>query len=402
MVATTGKDTSLIYVWEDNFDQAPGGMIDRSKFVDTTDDDTGDAASTVEFYKQTFGSGVTMGTNEGSNNAERQFRPGSRQAEYILESQFDGSWSVDFTLTNPWFLKSMYGDPTTSGGEMDGGSAVTWEHEYSGQFPDSMQLVEQIEYQDSSGNSIYDHRILTGCIVSSMDVETDTEGVVEVSLDGAYANEYYQEDVVNKSDSERYYNQFTQPTTDHRPLHFGNTKMYFDQTPDSGSDTKITQRRMQDASLSLEGNVDMIYELGSRKAADFSPKAIEPELSYTRIVSEDASSTSAQDLKDMYGDTTKTRSERESPADPTMGTSDLEIQMEIDNARTPSEDSDVNRLTFVMEGSLVDSYSRNNVGDPESELEADVDRLITRTYVVAENETEIPKSENPTTYDSST
>ena len=379
MVATTGKDTSLIYVWEDSFDQTPGNMI-GSTFG-------------ISDYKQTFGSGVTLGTNEGSNNAERQFRPGSRQAEYILEAQFDGSWSVDFTLTNPWFLKSMFGDPTTTEGETIDSTVETWKHEYSGQFPDSMQLIEQIEYQDASGNSIYDHRILTGCVVSSMDVETDTEGVVEVSLDGAYANERYIEDVTNASDPP--YSQFTQPATDHRPLHFGNAKVYFDQTPESGSDTQVVQRLMQDVSLSLEGNVDMIYELGSRTAADFSPKAIEPELSYTRIVSEDASSTSAQDLKDMYGDTTKTREERNEPADPTMGTSDLEIQIDIDNARTVSDDADVNNMKFVMEGSLVDSYSRNNVGDPESELEADVDRLITRTYVVAENQTEVPKSNDP-------
>lgn len=364
MVAITGKDTSLVYIWEDSFDQAPGGMLGTSE--------------TITDVKNTFGSGVTLGTNEGSNNAEREFRPGSRQAEYILERQFDGSWSVDFTLTNPWFLKSMYGNPTTTDGQTDdGGSTITYEHEFSGQFPDTMQLVEQIEH--NSGQK--DHRILTGCIVSSMDVETDTEGVVEVSLDGAYADELYVEDVAGAASPP--YSTFTQPVTDYRPLHFGNTKLYFDEDPTDG--TKTQQRLIQDASLSLEGNVDMIYELGSRLAADFSPKAIEPELSYTRIVSENTGGNNAQDLRDMYGD-----GATDSPADPTMGTSDMEIQMEIYNAETPADtdSKDYNKLTFVMEGSLVDSYSRNNVGDPESEIEADVDRLITKTYVVAENETD--------------
>lgn len=356
MVVITGKDTSLVYLWEDHFDQDPDAVTDDI---------------TMDMF--TFGANVTLGTNEGANNAERQFRPGSRQAEYILEQQFDGSWSVDFTLTNPWFLRSMFGTPTS---EPDNDTEPTeYEHTFDGQFPHSLQLVEQVEHEDGR----IDHRIYTGCIVSSVDVDVDVEGVAEISVDGAYADELLVTDVNNEEEAP--YSEYDQPGTDHRPYHFGNAKMFIDREGDADPETTTMERRIQDASLSMEGNVDIIYELGSRIGADFSPKALEPDLSYTRLLEPE----DTQDIRDMYGGESL-----DSPADPTMGESDVEVQLQFDNAQTVDDEVDKNIITFVCEGGLVDSYSRNNVGDPESDIEADVDRLISRVWAYAENEEEAP------------
>lgn len=358
MVVTTGKDTSLVYSWETNFNDAPDTTIDTG------------SGETLADNSYTFGAGVTLGTNEGSNNAERVFRPGSRQAQYVLESQFDGSWSVDFVLTHPWFLKGFFGDPTTVDGRTDDGTTtgnvVTYEHTFDGKFPDTMMLTEQI---DRPGGKV-DQRVLTGCVVSSVEISVDVEGQAEVSMDGAYATETLYQDVANNGP----FSAIDQPTTTRRPLHFGQAKMYRD---------GATEALVQDASLSLEGNVDMVYELGSRIAADFSPKAIEPDLSYTRLVDPG----NFKDRKSMYGNEGD-GANISSPAQRRMGEDGIAVELTFNNDGDPQDDTDqpVNKVNWIAEGGLTDSLSKNNVGDPESEIELDVDRIVDSAYVVAENE----------------
>lgn len=354
-MALTGKDTGLVYRWEDSF-----------LMQDSTT--PGDYSTITDTENKTFGSGVTMGTNEGSNNAVRQFNPMNRQAEYIIEQQFAGSWSVDFTLTNPWWLKSIFGD-STSGSE----TAAPYSYTYDGKYPTPMVLIQQTEFPDGKKN----HRIYKGCVATTAEISVGVEDTVSISLSGAYADEELVKDVDNTTSPP--FSSYTQPSNPERPMHFGEAMLYVDQNGD-GSVTK--RSRVQDASLTLEGNVDMIYELGTRMGVDFSPKALEPSLSYSDIVrntSEDA----ASDVQRMYGSSTST-----SPRDPNMDGAAVKAQLEFDNGATGS---DKNALTFTLEGTFLDSYTRNNVGDPTADIEGDIDRLVTSVSAVAEHNSDTAK-----------
>lgn len=339
MAILTGKDTSVVYYWEDEFAGPPGDISDEEM--------------------KTFGSNVTIGTNEGSNNAVRQFQPGSRQAEYIIEQQFSGSWSVDFNLTNPSFLRTIFGEPSTEEVTAD----EEYEHTFDGQFPDSLVLVEQIENPDGT----FDHRVLTGCIASSVSVETSVEDMAEVSVDGAYVTEEFFKDVETE---ESPFDNFTQPGTDYRPMHFANASLYVDQDSDGDAER---QSLIQDASLELEGNVDIVYEIGTRLGVDFSPKALEPSLSYTRLVQDNDTT----DQEALYGEEAATE-----PNDPVMEDTEVYAEIVYDNAQSAP---DQNVFTFEMYGTLADSLSRSNIGDPESEIEFDVDRLVSEVNVIVEN-----------------
>ncbi len=345
MAVLTGKDTSVVFYWEDEFAQDPAEVSDEEM--------------------KTFGSNVTIGTNEGSNNAVRQFQPGSRQAEYIIEQQFSGSWSVDFTLTNPSFLRTMFGEPETDELVAD----EEYEHRFEGQFPESLILVEQVENSDGT----FDHRILTGCIASSVSVDSDVEDMVNISVDGAYVTEELFEDV-DDEETEAPYESFLQPATDYRPLHFANANLYISE--DDTEDATVRQSLIQNASLDLEGNVDIVYEIGTRLGVDFSPKALEPSMSYTRLIRDNDTT----DQTDMYGASAAT-----SPEDPVMEDSDIYAEIVIDNGQTGE---DKNLYTFELYGTLADSVTRNNIGDPESDIEADVDRMISEVNVTVRNSDE--------------
>jgi hypothetical protein len=156
-------------------------------------------------------------------------------------------------------------------------------------------------------------------------------------------------------------------------MHFGEANLYVDQNGDGD----VTKRlRVQDASLTLEGNVDMIYELGTRLGVDFSPKALEPSLSYSDIVRNN-SDDAASDVQRMYGSSSST-----TPDDPNMDDAAVKAELEFDNG---ASGSDKNTLTFTMAGTFLDTYSRNNVGDPTADIEGDIDRLVTRCTAVAEH-----------------
>lgn len=367
---TTGKDTTLVYYWEedssgnDSFAISPSGDATTLNIGDTT--------------QKTFGSNVIMSTNEGSNNAVRQFKPGSRQAEHVIEQQFSGSFSVDFTLTNPWFLKSVYGSPTASG------STAPYNYTYDGKVPISMRLVQQTRMPDNT----YDNRIYKGCIPTSVDIDTSVEDVVNVSVSGAYADEVLEEDVPSSDDATATYSQFSQPNTDERPLHFAEANLY---VQDSGGSTTIggtnyTKRQLvQDVSLSLEGNVDIVYELGTRLGVDISAKALEPTLSYGDIMDDE------EELKDLYG--SNDSNSFTEPQDPNLVDSsgnepDLAAVLRFSNGLSGSNK---NMVRFDVTGAFPDTYTRNNVGDPTAEIEGDIEQMVERVTAYAENSTSSAK-----------
>lgn len=328
MPASAGHQARLAYLWEDD------GSGNPDFATDSPSDDT---------YK-TFGANATMNTLEGSNNAVRVFDPGDREAAEVIEQQFEGSWSVEFTLTNPWWLRSVLDN-----GFSTSGSSAPYTHSLSGGVPYSMRIVQPTESTDSE-------RVLLGCVATSASISVDTGGLVSVSLEGAYADDEISTGVGSLT---------SQPTRDEDPLHFGHASI----SRDGGS---TTLSLVQDASLQINNNTDIVLELGSRVGADYSPKQLTADVDYTDIVE------NSDDVQRMYGDATSVQTSMENHAD---------IVFEFDNGGTGS---DKNSLKFTLSDALPDTGSRSGVGDPEADLEDQLNEMAATITAEAQNGTQTP------------
>ena len=62
-----------------------------------------------------FGENTTIRNVDIKNNFKRIFRLGSRSAVGSFANKFEGALSIEFDITNPWFMKGVLGDISTSG-----------------------------------------------------------------------------------------------------------------------------------------------------------------------------------------------------------------------------------------------------------------------------------------------
>lgn len=322
MPTAAGHDTRVTYLWEDDGSGNPN-------FAGTPSDST---------YK-TFGSDVTLGTLEGSNQAVRVFDPGSREAREAVEQMFDGSWSVEFTLTNPWWLGGVIAQGEVSG------TSEPYTHTYDGDVPFPLRIIVGNE---NTGNE----RFLKGCVISSARIQVSVGGMVTVSLDGAYADE--EETSPGESTLQ------SQVVPSNRPMTFAQASV---------SRGGSTLGLVQSLSISIENNIDIIGELGTRFGVDYSPKVRSVNTEVGDIVDTD------DELTRMYGD-----SAASSPS--TKVENSLAITATFDNGES---DSAKNSLTFNLTGNIPQSYSRSGTGDPEADLEGTIQEITPSIDATAEN-----------------
>jgi len=339
----TGAQTIWVYLWEDDdaFNQTPGSPTE----------------SILNGDEKIFGINETMDSQDRENNPERMFRPFSRTAEDIIETQFDGSWSADFVLTNSWWLQFFFGEPTVT--EVTAGTEYTHFYETDPATPPkSAHLIEETHYP--SGN--VEQVVYTGCAASSIDIDVATEDTVGVSLDGLYAQDHTFN--TGAGDSLPYGDASagigSQPDTVYRAQHFGNSTLNVDLDDDG---TAEFRRLIQDATVTMEGNMEGEYELGSRVVAVPSYLQYEPSVDYTGLV---GLGVEDEERRNAYG--TQTSSTVES----TMEQAAIEANLEIDDGLALTES---NPVLLTALGNFPDSYTRNNVGDPQETLEEDVSRM---------------------------
>lgn len=342
MSTATGANTIWVYRWEDDqeFNQNPGEITDTEN--------------------KTFGANVTADAADRSNNPERMWRPFDRAAETILEMQFDGSWGADFVLSNTWWLQFIFGEPEVEGTD------APYTHTYNldpANPPKSAHLIEETHYPDGTA----EQTVYTGCFVPSGDVDVSVEDTVDISLDGEYADEEFYEDATNSPYGEI----ASQPSIEYRPMHFGNSYLRLDVTNDGSVDLRSL---VQDASLTLEGNVEGERELGTRFIAIPSFLQFEPDISYTNLV---GLGNKSEEQRASYGSTAAT-----SPQESMHESNDLEGELEFDAGIAEEENS----VTFELEGAFPDTYSRNNIGDPQEALEDDIDRMVRDVTAVVQSD----------------
>lgn len=312
----TGANSPLWYKWED------GGF---------TADPTGSAIP--------LGPGATLDTNEGSNNAVRVMAPDNKEAADIIAQNFDGSYSFSFTLADPWFLAMVFGQPTTEG-------TGPYTHTYDGDSPESVQLVEG--YRGSGMK-----RKLRGCVPRTVRINTQVPQQVQVTVNGAYADENNPTETIE-----------AQPDYDYRPMKFSEARLDLEGTK---------EQYVQNASLTITVNPQLVDALDSRTSVDFWTGVREPDLDYSKLMDKNAGP--GPDLEDFYGSAGAT-----SPQDAV--TSDAPLTMEFASA------VDTNTLTFNLGGGFPNTYSETGVGDPTQALQEDLNRMVKTVDAVAENGTE--------------
>ena len=335
MPAPTGAHTTLWYYWEED----SNGNIDFG---------AGDSTDDVD--EKPFGGNATLSQLEGSNNAVDVFEPNSREMAQIIAQAFDGAFSVDFEWSNPWWLKGLISDAAT----VNNGDG-TYTHTFDGDSPYPMTICAGYDDRATESAGRQDERFLEGCVVQSATVDTTTEDNVSVTLDGAYINEDYQDNI-----------QLTaQPSLNYDVMTFAEALLELD----SGFVSLV-----QDASVEINNNTTIIRELGTRVGVDYSPKQRVPTVDYTKIRESD------NEVKDMYG------SQAANAVQETVA-SDKDMVYEVDNGQATG--SGQNQAQFSMSGSFPDSFSTENFGNPQEDLQEAINRRLRTVTAEATNQTSV-------------
>lgn len=330
MTAAAGHETRVNYLWEDN----------------------GFAASPTDTTHKVPGADTQLTTAEGRRNLRQLFRPGSRVPIDTLAMHFDGAFALQFTLTNPWWLRGFLGTPTTTGNDPDGDTVTdSWTHTYNGTSPESMRIIETHEEADSE-------RFLKGCVPTRLTVQCAVEDVVQVTVEGAYAEEETDTSAGGLT---------AQTTISDDALTFVDAGLSIGGT---------TEGYVQDMTFTLEATADMIREMGSAFPIDFNEKTLVPSFDFRAIRHGDDSN-----LAEMYGSSftagVNTQDER----------MENKVKLDVDFDNGEADGSGVNKLLFDITGTLTDTYNQSGIGDPTADLEETINRFAEGVTAKATNET---------------
>jgi len=314
MAGLTGASTPVYYYWEENFNQSPSDSTAKA-----------------------LGGDAVLETDEGSNEAVRVMAPDSSEAADVIERNFDGRFSATWTLTNPWWLQSIFGAPSSSGSDPT-------THTYDGETPDSFQLWEGFR---GSTNA----RVLSGCVPGTLTVTSTVPEKVSVTLEGAYAQEEH-----DTADSLA-----AQPSLDFRAYKFAEAKLSVDST-------KVGY--VQDATLTVTLNTEMINALDDRFPVDFWYGNREPDVEFSKVVESGES-----ELETFYGGASTQQS---------RVTNTASLDFEFDNGETGA---DKEYMKIALSTTLPDRYGHDGMGDPGALVQQQLSRMGAGVTAEAQNGT---------------
>ena len=129
-----------------------------------------------------FGTDAVIRSLDVRNNIKRLHSLGYKDATRFIANRFEGALGIEFSISDPWFLKGVLGGLTTSGG------AVASHYFYgSTSSPPSMTIINGIDMQGVTSNAI---RKYLGCIVSEARISiAEGDEPARCSLTILYANE---------------------------------------------------------------------------------------------------------------------------------------------------------------------------------------------------------------------
>lgn len=330
-ITRTGAHTIFAYKFEDenDFNQDPSTSLNDSVF-------------------KPFGANEDISDPEVSNNSEPIRRPFNRQPVGHLETGMDGSWGCDFTMTNGYWLQTVFGKPAETN---DSSTEFTFEVG-SERVPRSVRLLEETHYPDGTVT----HSIYTGCAVTGTDAEVSVDDVVSISLDGEFADVRTYDSVSDSPLDEL----GSQPSLQFRPLHFGNAELELS----IGGNTVTRQGAVQDASISFNAEAEMQSEIGSRVSQLVSRLAFDPEITYTKL---QTGGNRQEERKNVYGG---------SAAGSGIGIGESLADADIEGRLKFDSPVDNNNLILKFAEAFPESYTPTNIGDVESALEDDLSRQL--------------------------
>jgi hypothetical protein len=341
----TGARTTWAYCWEDPgaYAQEPGEPNDSGNW-------------------KAFGDNEDISEPELTNNEEEFTRPFNREPSTYLEMQAEGSWGTDFVFTNPFWLSYVYGNPQNVTDNGDGTYDLTYQYDSEAP-PRTAHLVKQVHY----ANGDISQTIYIGVGADSVDFSTSVQDPLDVSVSGYYATERYYENVVDSPAGEL----SDQPDTDFRPLNFANASLFMDLDDDGTPERKGA---VQDLDVTFNSDSEPDFELGSRFPSTTSFLLINPELSYTARITGD---TRSEERKSVYG--TAGTLNASADAQPAEELSEADIK----GAVTLESRKEQNLLDVEFSEAFPSSHTPAGLGDPESQLDDEVDRNITDLTITA-------------------
>lgn len=284
-------------------------------------EDSGYNSSPSDSEFKGFGGNATLDTFDASHEAVREYNA-SREAANIIEQAFDGGWGMtfDFGAHAPWWLAGIFGQPTST---LVSGSLYDYVYDLDNDNdPVSLRL-----YAPTEGFSTYE--MLGGCFIVSASIDQTQGETPEINLSGGYAQEPKSQTSASPSVPS-----FSEET-------------FINRDGDVSIDgTSVA--RLQSATLNLETNTDGVGEVGSETLVDFSPKAMNPNIDYDRIVYPSQSTNLTQRFRDA---------------------NQKWVNMTYDNDETGDA---TYKITFANNAAFPNQYAESGRNDPDADL---VDQL---------------------------
>lgn len=299
MPVATGAQSRITYLWEDD---GSGNINYAGTPTDSTD--------------KTFGYDVTADSIQISNNPLEFYDPNSAEQAAYVAANFAGSYSLSFTLANPWFWKAVITEATS-----DGTSPTT--HDFDGTPPWPMQVAV--------GDEANSHeRTLKGVLVGTCTLDVPENAEATVSLSGIFADEA-EADSLSTS----------QVTETFDPLTFADGTL----TTESN-----TYSLVQGATITVENNIGAVGELGSRTAVDYryGPRVV--SVDFSKLLEGDTL------LNQTYGGSSPT-----APASRVDDDDEFTGSLVLDNGETGSSQ---NKQSLLFTGTFPESLDRTGAGDP--------------------------------------
>lgn len=288
-----------------------------------------------------FGHNTTLDTLSIENGLRELRWPDNNEVVDQIATTFDGSLSITFEPTNPWWLNHAFGQPPADGGEASAPYSYTWTPVGGGESVQSARVYVGV---DNAGIGTVE-RELKGVVLAEMEVSCSVGEAPTVTLTGFYADESKNTSLTDFSGSLE---------GEEEPLVFHQGDL---QVPESTS-----LGIMEDCTFSVTLNAR--GQRGwNRKLQEAVAGNVETRLSPTRIPQDTDIITQA------YGNST-------APADSVDGAATARLRFD-----TPGDHA----LQIDVDNVAPNSYSWSNVLDAGGDLLEDVELYCGAVEVTAES-----------------
>lgn len=257
---------------------------------------------------KTFGHAIAVTALERSNDLQRLYSLGDRNAQVLLEKRYTGTISIEGILADPWWFRPALGSVSTS-------TSAPYVHTFSEAMPlPSMTILNAIDL-----NTDYVAKYLGG-FINRWTLRCRVNEPITFTLDIPYATE-----------SQTSSGMTQQVSASLLPLTFAYGYLYIP------SNATQTVGIVQACEITATNNVDLRYGLGDRVAQTWVELQREYEI-IASVIFDDTNTTAVEKfLKYLYGN---------SVAGPQSTVPETSLYLKMDNGLTGSNQNKI-EITFA-------------------------------------------------------